>query len=315
MKLHYTLPELDRRADLRLDEGWITTYQSDPGSLYLPIWQGKNLFHPHSDHQTEFQYLSGTDIPSALLTDCPLIFLGIVTERAYFALDLSHLSEVDASREMAQGVFRDLREFGPVMPADYGALAAYARAMVHWHQRHQFCGRCGRQTVLADAGHRRLCPTESCQLSHFPRLDPAVIMLVTHTDPVTGRQKCLLGRSPQFPEGVQSTLAGFVEPGESLEDAVRREVFEEAGVKVGQVHYKASQPWPFPSSIMVGFQADALSTEIQIDRDELVEANWYTPEQVANAVDWTAEGSLKLPRQDSISYFLIKSWLAQQQSS
>lgn len=312
MKLHYTLPELDRRADLRLDEKLIATYQNDPGSLYLPVWQGKNLFHPYPDQQGEFQYLSASEIADGVLADSPMIFLGIVAERAYFALDLSHFNEVDANKKMAQGIFRDLREYGPLMPADYGALGAYARAMVHWHQRHKFCGRCGSQTILADAGHRRLCPSESCQLSHFPRLDPAVIMLVTRTDPVTGREKCLLGRSPQFPEGVQSTLAGFVEPGESLEDAVRREVFEEAGVRVGKVHYKASQPWPFPSSIMVGFQAEALSSDIQIDRDELVEADWYDPEQVAQAVDWTAEGDLKLPRQDSISYFLIKSWLMQQ---
>ena len=173
--------------------------------------------------------------------------------------------------EAATVRFADLRQVGPRIERREGALLALARAMVFWHQRHRYCGLCGSPTRSEEAGHMRRCTDPACNAMHFPRTDPAVIMLVTDGE------RALLGRNKNFPlPGMYSTLAGFVEPGESLEDAVAREVREETGVEVGAVHYHSSQPWPFPGNIMLGFHAEARTTEITIDYGELEDARWFT---------------------------------------
>ena len=182
--------------------------------------------------------------------------------------------------------------------------------MIYWNSNTRHCLHCGRRMVSRNAGHARQCMDESCGYMVFPRTDPAVIMLVSHTPPDGGEPLCLLGRSPAWPEGVFSTLAGFVEPGETLEHAVRREVFEEAGILTSDVRYIASQPWPFPRSIMLGFEAVATSTAITCDPVELADAQWFTRKQLLRFGNWGDAGdNYKLPRKDSIARYLIDRWM------
>jgi NAD+ diphosphatase len=185
-----------------------------------------------------------------------------------------------------------------LLPAGEASVLAHARGIMHWRVKHRFCGVCGSRCEPRSAGHVMVC--QGCGAQHFPRTDPAVIMLVVRGD------SCLLGHSHRFPNvTMYSTLAGFVEPGESLEEAVRREVKEEAGIDVGGVWYHSSQPWPFPSSIMLGFHAEGLSEDIHIDPDELKDARWFTRDQIR---DHQALG-FSLPRADSIARRLIEDWM------
>ncbi len=191
-----------------------------------------------------------------------------------------------------------LRVLGPTIAPDEASLAVHAIGISRWHEKHTFCANCGSPSESADAGHVRICP--SCGTHHFPRTDPAVIMLITDEN-----DRALLGRQPVWPEGRFSTLAGFVEPGETLDDAVRREVMEEVGIKVGDVTYAGSQPWPFPSSLMLGFFGKALSTDITVDQEEIAEARWFTREEVT---EMTAAADLLLPPNVSISRGLLQEW-------
>lgn len=191
-----------------------------------------------------------------------------------------------------------LRVLGPTIAADEASLAVHAVGLARWHQTHRYCARCGALTEPAQAGHTRICP--SCGTEHFPRTDPAVIMLVTDGD-----DRALLGRQPSWPENRFSTLAGFVEPGETLDDAVRREVMEEAGIEVGAVEYAGSQPWPFPSSLMLGFFGTAISDVIKVDAHEIAEAKWFSRQDIT---DLTAAGQLLLPPKVSISRWLVERW-------
>ncbi|MEV7397175.1 NAD(+) diphosphatase [Aeromicrobium sp. NPDC092404] len=191
-----------------------------------------------------------------------------------------------------------LRVLGPTIAADEASLGVHAVGIARWHQNHRFCASCGQPTDIAEAGHVRICP--ACGTHHFPRTDPAVIMLITDGD-----DRALLGRQPSWPEGRFSTLAGFVEPGESLDDAVRREVMEEVGIEVGEVTYAASQPWPFPSSLMLGFFGQAETSDITVDQDEIAEARWFTRDEVT---EMTASSDLLLPPNVSISRWLLQTW-------
>lgn len=245
------------------------------------------------------------DIPS----DLPRRFLGLVGETPYFTVTVPFDR---AAAEAAGEQWVTLREIGPTADDLTAGLVVSALALEQWHQRHGHCPRCGAATNEAQAGWTRLCPADESE--HFPRTDPAVIMLVHD-----GADRALLGRGPQWGEGRFSTLAGFVEPGESLESAVAREVFEEVGVTVTDVTYLASQPWPFPASLMLGFVArlDGDPT-ITLDASEMAEANWFTREEVAEAADWTDEQfepdpdrQLRaIPPHFSISRYLIDRWLA-----
>jgi NAD+ diphosphatase len=220
------------------------------------------------------------------------VLLGEVDGRPYLAV-------------MTQEVPADLspqpvRAAGGRLDAVDGGLMVHAVALANWHRTHPRCARCGALTAVAEAGHLRRCP--ACAALHFPRTDPAVIMLVTDD-----RDRALLGRQPSWPSGRYSTLAGFVEPGEALEDAVRREVAEEVGITVGDVTYAGSQPWPFPSSLMVGFFATAESDAISVDGDEIADARWLTRGELSELV---SAGSLALPGPVSISRWLIDTWHA-----
>jgi NAD+ diphosphatase len=222
------------------------------------------------------------------------VFLGLAGGRPLFAQDMG-------AGEPGQGRVAGLREAATELPADEAALAAYAGSLLAWHRRHRFCANCGQPTEHADAGHERVCP--ACDAHHFPRSDPVVIVRVVDGD------RLLLGRQPSWPERRFSVLAGFVEPGETLEEAVRREVREESGVDVGEVGYVASQPWPFPSSLMIGFHAEAGAAGEPRPRDgELAEVRWFERSELEAAVTGSAE--LRLPPPYSISRRLIDGWLA-----
>jgi NAD+ diphosphatase len=223
------------------------------------------------------------------------LFLGLDERGPLFAFDAT-------GAEPQDGRPAGLREAATELSADEAALSAYAASLLSWHRRHRFCANCGTPTRIVDAGHQRDCP--SCGASHFPRTDPVVIVQVSDA---TGR--LLLGRQARWPPGRFSVLAGFVEPGESLEEAVRREVLEESGVAVADVSYMASQPWPFPSSLMIGFRATATAGEPLPGDDELSEVRWFERSEVEQAA--RGEGAVALPPPYSISRRLIEDWLAQ----
>jgi NAD+ diphosphatase len=315
----YAHPGFERAGLRRRDTGWIVERIADPGSLFVPVWRNQNLVIELDGGDPRAVVLPSTSIAEIIgqslvaeerLATGEVVFLGVIEERAHFALDLS---PVEAPLEMlhspalaASGIeaatvrFADLRQIGPRIDRREGALLALARAMMFWHSRHRYCGLCGSPTRSEEAGHMRRCTNALCNTMHFPRTDPAVIMLVTNGD------RALMGRSKNFVPGMYSTLAGFVEPGESLEMAVAREVREETGIEVGPVHYHSSQPWPFPANIMLGFHAEALTTEITVDYGELEDARWYERDWLLSHVD---DDSFRLPRLDSIARRLIGDWL------
>ncbi len=221
------------------------------------------------------------------------VFLGTLEDTAYFAVEVT--ADVPA-----HGEFRDLRRVGALLdPAD-GSVLAYARGMIYWHVRHRFCGLCGNPTQSLQGGHVRRCRNADCGASHFPRTDPAIIVLVTDND------RCLLTRQEAWPDGYYSALAGFVEPGESVGEAVAREVAEETGIEIESVRYHSSQPWPFPSSLMLGFTAMYRGGALQVDRDELEDARWYGREELRRL---TAAGEIRLPPRASIARRMIDEWL------
>ena len=221
---------------------------------------------------------------------------------AHFALDISERAEPLAEFEW-EGVasFPDLRTTAGRLPQGEAAIAAQARHLVDWHARHRFCPACGGGTRAKDGGYARLCLASDCGAEHFPRTDPVVIMLVVEGD------DCLLGRQPGWPRPFFSALAGFVEPGETLEEAVRREVREEAGIPVTGVRYLASQPWPFPASLMIGCIAEASGREIHLDHHELEDAAWFSRSQV-NAALRAPTPELAVPPPVAIAHRLIRAW-------
>lgn len=237
-------------------------------------------------------------------------FLGLLGDQAVFSFichsdQAARWASLDNSYE-----FSDLRKSGPTLPHDQASILAYARGISHWQNLNRFCAACGAGATLESAGHVLRCASVKCGRQWFPRTDSAVIMLIERVDSV-GKRYCLLGRSAQWPERVYSTLAGFVETGESLEQAVIREVYEEANIHVDNVRYVASQPWPFPQSLMVGFIGTAVTEEIKIDETELAEAYWFQDEEIASFGQWGDESEgPKLPRPDSIARFLIDQWCA-----
>jgi NAD+ diphosphatase len=291
----YATGEFDRAVERREDVAWIREKLADPASRLYPIWRLRN-------------YVSDPETPRALVLDPALraafieaarnvVLLGTEQDTAHFLIDISHLDEAEAQ---ALGHAVDLRAVGALMPQREGALLAYARGLTYWHDRHKFCGVCGSPTEPKSAGHQRQCTNPDCSAVQFPRTDPAVIMRITHGD------KILMARQAVWPQGMHSILAGFVEPGESLEDAVAREVYEEVGLRLTRIKYFSSQPWPFPSSLMLGFSAEATSDEFKVDEDELESARWMTRQDLLNSPE---DETFKLPRKDSISRRLIEDWL------
>jgi NAD+ diphosphatase len=227
--------------------------------------------------------------------DSALIFLGLEGDAPRFATALPKGSALP-------GKPAHIHMAGTKLPPDQSAIVAQSRSLLLWHDRHRHCAVCGAATMMSKGGYVRHCTDDACKAEHFPRTDPVTIMLV-----IDG-EHCLLGRQPKFPAGFYSALAGFLEPGETIEEAVRREVKEEAGINVGQVRYVASQPWPFPSTLMIGCFAEALGTDIIIDKTELDDARWFSRAECAAV--FAGAGPFAPPPQMAIAHHLLKSWLA-----
>ncbi|KAA3617248.1 MAG: NAD(+) diphosphatase [Calditrichaeota bacterium] len=311
--IHYTGVDFDRAATLRKDQDWVDKQFQNPKCLFIPIWQNKNLVTGQNDTSDPgIIYLSKGQYSGFEKLVSESVFLGFDDDRPIFALDISGIKEEILKTHFNQGEFINLRLIGQLLKARDAARLAYARGIIHWHNTHQFCSKCGSKSINKSGGHLRLCSNMECGKETFPRTDPAVIMLVEYRLE-SGEKKCLLGRHTKSPEGMFSTLAGFVDPGESLEEAVVREVFEEAGIRVGQVTYQGSQPWPFPASIMLGFRAQAETININVDPQELAEAKWFSADELINAGEWGDKNpGLKISRKDSIARHLIDSWINEQ---
>ena len=293
----YTGNPLDRVSKLRDDEAAIAAALADERARFLPVWRSRNLLQTVEGKRHEAAFLAAAAMPD--IGDHPIAFLGFGEDGPVFTVDFSAVDDIAALLPADLGAMLDLRGVGGLLPAEQASILAHARGLMHWRGKTKFCSVCGGPTEPRSAGHMLLCT--KCGAQHFPRTDPAVIMLVAHGD------SALLGHSQRFPSStVYSTLAGFVEPGESLEEAVAREVFEESGVRVGKVFYHSSQPWPFPGNIMLGFHAEALTTEITIDTDELTDARWFTRDQLRDP----ESAGISLPRTESIARRLIEDWIA-----
>ncbi|MGG5811546.1 NAD(+) diphosphatase [Falsiroseomonas sp. CW058] len=298
----YTGSPLDRAAQLRDDADWIAGALHDPETLFAPVWRSRSLMKGVAEGRPEAVLVTAAAAERLRMAGGPWAFLGLWQGRPVFTVDCSAAEDPipllpDETTGGPVG-FTDLRQVAGLLPPGEASVLAHARGLMHWRTRHRFCGNCGQGCEPRSAGHAMVC--SGCGAQHFPRTDPAVIMLVVRGD------RCLLGHSHRFPNtAMYSTLAGFVEPGESLEEAVRREVKEETGVEVGRVAYHSSQPWPFPSSIMLGFHAEGLSEAITIDPEELKDARWFTRDQLR---DPSAHG-FGLPRVDSIARRLIEDWM------
>jgi NAD+ diphosphatase len=296
--------QLDRAGLFRKDADWLATQLSHRDARAVPVWRATNL-------------VAGGTTPTAIkiplapfltLTGTATHLLGLVDAIPHFAVDLSAIEE-PLSHPLLSGLlgdgggeFVELRDAAALLPRAESALLAYARAMVEWHRRNPHCSVCGGFTEAREAGHVRVCLTPSCGAHHFPRTDPAVIMLVTKG------ACCLLARRAGNKQPVYSTLAGFVEPGESLEEAVTREVKEETGIDIGAVRYHSSQPWPFPTQLMLGFYAEACGGELKLQDDEIADARWFERDELKRLL---AEPNppLMLPRPVSIARRLVMTWL------
>jgi NAD+ diphosphatase len=293
---------LNRASEKRIDSNWIESKRRDPSSLVLPMRRLEPflLGEEKSDPPIELG-LMRTEIADSLASaEAPCIFLGLDGDTAVFALDVTNADDAQIARLAGLGHFRDARVAGQMVSPEHAAIIAQAKAMIDWHQRHGFCPGCGAPTKMMDAGYRRLCG--KCNAEHFPRVDPVVIMLATHGD------ACLVGRGKQFPPGMFSALAGFVEPGETIEEAVRRELMEEASVKVGEVTYYATQPWPFPSSLMIGCFAKAESRDVKADETELAEVRWLERKLARELIGGKQVDGLRVPPPIAIAYHLIRTW-------
>jgi NAD+ diphosphatase len=285
-------PYIDRRAEEREQTDWVQTALEDPQTLYLVARGTRQLIY--TAPQPRIAFLEGRQAALAAAADSSrLVLLGWFRERRCILVDIGDEAPWETPPHVS---FEELRPLSPLLTGDEAGLLAYARALSIWRARQRYCGACGSPTISQRAGHCMRCSKEGCAQEFFPRLDPAIIVLVTDGE------RALLGRQATWPPGRYSTIAGFVEPGESLEDAVAREVVEETGVRVTGARYDSSQPWPFPASIMIGFRASATRGHPVRVNGELEDARWFSRAEIR-------AGAAALPPVHSISRRLIGTWL------
>ncbi len=305
---------MDRAGDLRADAAALARAITHPDTRVLPLWRGKPLIA--GEGRDRLGWIAPGHPVLSLAREASVL-LGREGGGVRLAADLSAWEPAGVDAAAAAAFFDPTEQHHPDLPGDHrfaelrgvmtrlsardAEYAATARAVTSWHQTHGFCARCGQPSQIIMAGWQRRC--DGCGGHHFPRTDPVVIMLVTRGNSV------LIGRSPAWPEGMHSLLAGFIDPGETIEAAVRREVFEETGVTVGRVDYLASQPWPFPASLMIGCHAHATSSDITIDPVEIEAALWLTREEMMQVIAGQ-NPQVKPARHGSIAHFLVSAWLA-----
>jgi NAD+ diphosphatase len=305
--LGFTGSVLNRAADLRADPAALAAMAADPGARTLVVAgefvclnKGDNQDAPC--HDPLFTLAQAAALAPEPAQAHEQVLLGRHSGGPMFAMAIAPAA-AEMLKERSDVVVTDLRgtAMRGLVAQEHLPAFAQAKSLLAWHARHRFCSNCGTPTAAVQAGWRRDCP--ACGVQHFPRTDPVVIMLVVHGD------QCLLGRQPRFGKGMWSCLAGFVEPGETIEDAVRRETLEEAGVVCGRVSYFASQPWPFPMSLMIGCHGEALTTEITIDRTELEDARWFPRDEVAAMLMHRHPGGLTATHPYAIAHHIIRAWL------
>ncbi len=296
--LAYSGGTIDRASNQRTDPAWVDAIRAADGARLIPMWRDQCIV---SGRPAVPATLPVAEAEAVLTVADDTVFLGLDDDGGIFAADLSAVEESQAIEATRGERVLDVRRFVGTLGHPDAALLGYARGILHWNRHQQYCGTCGSRTRSGHGGHLRTCANEACARLHFPRVEPAVIMLVETTE---APRKCLLARHKGSAAGGYSTLAGFVDVSESLEDAVRREVAEETGVPVETVTYMASQGWPFPAGLMIGFRASAAEETITVDGEEVLEARWFTRAELA---EYAASGGLG--REDSIDRYLLHSWL------
>ena len=294
---------IDRVDQARRDPAWIEGQLEHEQARFLPFWNMKVLASVGPTPGLAWQARS---ILEHVADGAEPVLLGVHQEVAHFALDVSGPEDPTSAFKLADDVeFVEPRRIATLLPVAESGTMAHAKSVVDWHHRHGFCASCGGRTVVRSGGKERVC--DACGAHHFPRTDPVAIMVVHHGE------RCLLGSSSRSHTGVYSALAGFIDQGESIEEAVRREVQEEAGIRVGAVRYHSSQPWPYPSSLMIGCIAEALTTDIEMDDEELADVRWFDREAVRDVIESEAPESpdraLRLPGRIAIAHHLLKAWV------
>ena len=290
---------LERASYRRTDQAWLDTHLADDGSLVLAMWNGKPLVESAEAGGPQIAWLAAGMARAHAGGGEKLLFLGLWKETAVFAVDFEGEADPAEGSLESLGRFEDLRTIATALAPAEAAMAATAKQIFEWRRKHRFCAACGQPSEAVDGGWKRLCP--ACGTQHFPRTDPVVIML-----PVRG-ERCLLGRQRVWPKAMYSALAGFVEPGESIEEACARELFEEAAVRAVRVAYHSTQPWPYPMSLMIGLIAEIEEGEPVADNVEIDEVRWFDRNEAAALVrgdhpDAKAPGGL------AIAHQLIKAW-------
>jgi NAD+ diphosphatase len=291
---------LDRASDRRADADWLAERLGSSESLGLAVWNGRPFVEKTKDGTWQIAYLPSRLVAELSGGDERLLFMGLWQDTAVFAVDLEgQANPADGGPLQGLGEFSDLRAIALQLPGPDAAILATAKSMFEWRRRHRHCAACGEPSVPKDGGWKRQCP--ACEAEHFPRTDPVVIMLAHHGE------RCMLGRQEAWPKGMFSALAGFLEPGESIEEACARELAEEAGLRTRAVRYHSTQPWPYPSSLMIGLIAEVEDDEGTPDQTELSEVRWFTREEARRLIAGELPDA-KAPGAMAIAHQLIKAW-------
>jgi NAD+ diphosphatase len=291
---------LDRASDRRAKPEWIAEQLASPESLGLAMWNGRPFVEPSKDGGVQIAYLPAKLVGELAGGPERLLFMGLWKETAVFAVDLEDAADPGDGPLEGLGKFEDLRAVALKLPPPDAAIMATAKQMFEWRRRHRHCSVCGQPTQATEGGWKRQCP--ACGSEHFPRTDPVVIMLPYHGD------RCMLGRQEAWPKGMFSALAGFLEPGESIEEACARELYEEAGLRAVKVRYHSTQPWPYPSSLMIGLIAEVEDDEGAPDQTELSEVRWFTRDEARELIAGKIDGATA-PQRLAIAHQLIKAWV------
>jgi NAD+ diphosphatase len=296
---------LDRASDRRAKPEWIAKQLASPDSLGLALWNGRPLVEPSPKTEGEDGDLQIAYLPAKLVGELAggperLLFMGLWKETAVFAVDIEDAADPSDGPLQGLGKFEDLRAVALKLPGPDAAILATAKQMFEWRRRHRHCAVCGQPTQATEGGWKRQCP--ACGSEHFPRTDPVVIMLPYHGD------RCMLGRQEAWPKGMFSALAGFLEPGESIEEACARELNEEAGLHAVKVRYHSTQPWPYPSSLMIGLIAEVEDEEGCPDQTELSEVRWFTRDEARELIAGKIDGTFA-PQRLAIAHQLIRAWV------